>query len=106
MNYCFNLNLVRKLKGFVIREYLYYVCKGEDFWNLFNNVKLIYLILWDLLNKFLKRFKINLCYKLEINFIKNGEYRKVYNRLRRRVKLYNVYEFLKFKNERYRKKVI
>lgn len=105
MNYCPNLNLARKLKGFATREYLYYVCKGEDFRNSFNNVKPIYSILRDLLNKPSKRLKINLRHKLEINPIKNGEYRKAYNRSRRRVKLYNAYEFLKPKNERYRKKL-
>ena len=51
MNCCPNLNLARKLKGFATREYLYYVCKSEDFRNSFNNVKPIYSILRDLLNK-------------------------------------------------------
>lgn len=106
LNYCPNLNLARKLKGFATREYLYYVCKSEDFRNSFNNVKPIYSILRDLLNKPSKRLKINVRHKLEINAIKNREYRKAYNKSRRRVKLYNTYKFLKPKNERYRKKVI
>src|SRR5699024_8456513 len=72
----------------------------------FENIYPIYQILKDLLSKPSKSIKLKNRHWMEIQAIKKGNFEKAYKISKKRVKLYQYYDFIKFKNHRYRQKTV
>lgn len=99
-----DMTLSRQIKQIASKFYLYQICKSKDFKESFDSIYPIYQILKDLLNKPSKTIKLKNRHWIEIKAIKKGNFKKAYKISEKRVKLYQYYDFIKLKNQRYRQK--
>lgn len=106
LNVSENMTLSRQIKQIASKVYLYQICKSKDFKESFENIYPIYQILKDLLSKPSKSIKLKNRHWIEIQAIKKGNFEKAYKISKKRVKLYQYYDFIKLKNHRYRQKTV
>ncbi|WP_204174296.1 MULTISPECIES: CDP-glycerol:glycerophosphate glycerophosphotransferase [unclassified Staphylococcus] len=106
LNVSENMTLSRQIKQIASKVYLYQICKSKDFKESFENIYPIYQILKDLLSKPSKSIKLKNRHWMEIQAIKKGNFEKAYKISKKRVKLYQYYDFIKLKNHRYRQKTV
>ncbi|RIO09461.1 bifunctional glycosyltransferase/CDP-glycerol:glycerophosphate glycerophosphotransferase [Mammaliicoccus sciuri] len=103
---CSDMFIKKKIKEQACKEYIYTICKNADFKQSFNNALPIYNIMKDILNKPSANISLKRRHALELKPIKNKDYQLAYRRSKKRVSMYNVYNFMKPKNERLRKKEV
>lgn len=106
LNVSVNMTLSRQIKQIASKVYLYQICKSKDFKESIENIYPIYQILKDLLSKPSKSIKLKNRHWMEIQAIKKGNFEKAYKMSKKRVKLYQYYDFIKLKNHRYRQKTV
>ncbi|MFH4911007.1 MULTISPECIES: bifunctional glycosyltransferase/CDP-glycerol:glycerophosphate glycerophosphotransferase [Staphylococcus] len=106
LNVSENMTLSRQIKQIASKVYLYQICKSKDFKESFENIYPIYQILKDLLSKPSKSIKLKNRHWMEIQAIKKGNFEKAYKISKKRVQLYQYYDFIKLKNHRYRQKTV
>ncbi|MGI2272459.1 bifunctional glycosyltransferase/CDP-glycerol:glycerophosphate glycerophosphotransferase [Staphylococcus cohnii] len=106
LNVSENMTLSRQIKQIASKVYLYQICKSKDFKESFENIYPVYQILKDLLSKPSKSIKLKNRHWMEIQAIKKGNFEKAYKISKKRVQLYQYYDFIKLKNHRYRQKTV